>query len=100
MRVNKTVGQIFAMAEMLGIIRPGLYRHYKGGLYKVIGIARHTETLEHYVVYQTCPPKEDLWVRPASMFAESITHPTTGTVVPRFSREEEIKDNSVYFRFL
>lgn len=48
-----------------------IYKHYKGNLYKVIGIARHSETLEAMVVYE--PLKTgDMWVRPASMWNETV----------------------------
>ena len=52
--------------------RPGLYRHYKGNAYRVIGLARHSETLEPVVVYQALYGERGLWVRPAGMFAETV----------------------------
>jgi hypothetical protein len=54
--------------------RPGRYRHYKGREYRVIGIARHSETLEPLVVYQALYGERGLWVRPAAMFTETIEH--------------------------
>lgn len=63
--------------------RVGRYRHYKGNDYLVIGLARHSETLEPLVVYQPLYGERDLWVRPAAMFTETITH--AGTRVPRFA---------------
>ena len=62
---------------------PGFYRHYKGGLYEVLGVAQHSETLEHLVVYRPCGAGQHLWVRPLSMFVEQITH--EGRLQPRFS---------------
>jgi hypothetical protein len=52
----------------------GLYKHYKGNLYEVIGIASHSETLEEFVVYKATYQEEgeNLWVRPLSMFLETI----------------------------
>ena len=52
----------------------GLYKHYKGNLYEVIGIARHSETLEELMVYKATYQKEgeNLWVRPLSMFLETV----------------------------
>ncbi len=52
----------------------GLYKHYKGNLYEVIGIARHSETLEEFVVYKATYQKEgeNLWVRPLAMFLETV----------------------------
>ncbi len=60
---------------MKSSIEPGLYRHYKGGNYEVIGIALHSETQEELVVYRACyqKPGEDLWVRPLNMFSETVT---------------------------
>ncbi|MBL7931894.1 MAG: DUF1653 domain-containing protein [Bacteroidia bacterium] len=56
------------------MIEPGIYRHYKGKIYEVIGIAKHSETLEELVVYKATyqAEGENLWVRPAKMFEESI----------------------------
>ncbi|QYM78056.1 DUF1653 domain-containing protein [Horticoccus luteus] len=63
--------------------RPGRYRHYKGRDYRVLGLARHSETLEPLVVYQALYGERGLWVRPAAMFSETITH--AGAAVPRFT---------------
>jgi hypothetical protein len=65
---------------------PGLYRHYKGQRYRVLGTARHSETLEPLVVYQALYGERGLWVRPAAMFAESVT--VDGACVPRFALEQ------------
>lgn len=46
----------------------GRYRHYKGGEYEVIGVARHSETLEPLVVYRPLYNDSGLWVRPHAMF--------------------------------
>lgn len=67
--------------------RSGKYRHYKGKEYEVIGTARHSETMEELVVYRALYATEDseygsLWVRPASMFAETVL--VNGKEVPRF----------------
>lgn len=64
--------------------RPGLYRHYKGQKYRVLGIARHSETLEPLVVYQALYGERGLWVRPAAMFTEVVA--TSGSSVLRFER--------------
>lgn len=52
----------------------GLYKHYKGNIYEVIGVAKHSETLENMVVYKATyqPEGENLWVRPLKMFLETI----------------------------
>jgi len=64
-------------------IQPGRYRHYKGNDYTVLGVARHSETLEELVVYRQEYGERGLWVRPAAMFAESVE--VEGRVVPRFA---------------
>lgn len=63
---------------------PGRYRHYKGQEYRVIGLARHSETLEPLVVYQALYGERGLWVRPASMFVETVQ--LADGPVPRFAR--------------
>ena len=64
--------------------RAGRYRHYKGREYHVLGIARHSETLEPLVVYQALYGERGLWVRPAAMFTEVIGD-STGGRAPRFA---------------
>jgi hypothetical protein len=63
-------------------ILPGRYRHYKGAEYEVLGIARHSETEEEYVLYRPLYGNRDLWIRPAAMFAESVI--VGGRARPRF----------------
>ena len=65
-------------------IPPGRYRHYKGNEYEVIGIAKHSETLEPMVVYRPLYGEGGLWVRPAGMFAENVT--SDGKTQTRFAR--------------
>lgn len=60
----------------------GKYRHYKGGEYEVIGIARHSETQEELVVYRPLYKDDGLWVRPKEMFLESVV--VGGIEKPRF----------------
>jgi hypothetical protein len=62
--------------------RQGRYRHYKGGEYEVIGVARHSETLEPLVVYRPLYNETGLWVRPYAMFFEEIEF--NGRMQPRF----------------
>lgn len=50
----------------------GIYQHYKGNKYRVVGVARHSETEEELVVYRPMYGDESLWVRPKSMFIESV----------------------------
>jgi len=63
---------------------PGQYQHYKGGQYRVVGLARHSETLETLVVYEALYGTGGLWVRPATMFTEEVT--IAGLRQPRFRR--------------
>ncbi len=65
----------------------GIYRHYKGQRYRVLGTAQHSETLELLVVYQALYGARGWWVRPASMFNESVG--VNGTRVPRFAHEPD-----------
>ncbi len=51
---------------------PGKYRHFKGGEYELIGVARHSETLEPMVVYRALYGDGGLWVRPAHMWTEQV----------------------------
>ena len=53
-------------------IKIGRYRHFKGNEYEVIGTAKHSETLEEYVVYKALYGEGGLWVRPAEMWNETI----------------------------
>ena len=69
------------------MIKPGRYRHYKGKDYDVLGVARHSESEEEYVVYRQLYGTGDLWIRPAGMFLESVS--VEGATVPRFRRLEE-----------
>lgn len=65
------------------VVPCGLYRHYKGGEYKVLGMVRHSETLEAMVLYQALYGECGLWVRPADMFAQTVT--ADGVAQPRFA---------------
>lgn len=64
----------------------GLHKHYKGNIYDIIGVARHSETLEELVVYKATYQKEgeNLWVRPLTMFTEIII--VDGVEVKRFEK--------------
>lgn len=64
------------------ILKLGKYRHYKGNEYEVVGIAKHSETLEELVVYQALYGNHDLWVRPLKMFIEEVE--VEGEKISRF----------------
>lgn len=64
------------------MIKPGVYEHFKGNLYKVIAVATHSETMEEMVVYQELYGNQKIWVRPAVMWNEMVL--VKGEHVPRF----------------
>jgi 8-oxo-dGTP diphosphatase len=76
-------------------VQPGIYRHYKGNLYRVIGVAAHSETEEGLVVYEALynNPRSRLWVRPASMFIQNVE--VDGKPQPRFEYVAESQHASV-----
>ena len=63
----------------------GIYRHYKGQQYRVLGVAQHSETMESLVVYQALYGERGLWVRPIAMFCETVE--LDGEPIARFSLE-------------
>jgi len=77
---NKTLPPLSPLAKSLVI--GGLYEHYKGLSYKVLEIARHSETLEEMVVYQALYGERGVWVRPLKMFLEYVM--VNGKSLPRF----------------
>lgn len=73
------------MFEIMGEImefKKGIYEHYKGNRYELLGIANHSETLEKMVIYKALYGENELWVRPISMWNEIIE--VNGKTVPRF----------------
>lgn len=71
---------------------PGRYRHYKGNYYDVYDVATHSEDESLLVVYRPCYGERALWVRPLSMFTESVN--ADGKRVPRFEYVGDIPDKS------
>lgn len=72
---------------MIPPLELGLYEHYKGNKYRVIGVGCHSETHDYYVVYETLEPqpdKPDIWLRPYEMFIETVD--IDGKTVPRFKK--------------
>ena len=70
--------------EAIKTIQPGRYRHFKGNEYKVVGIARHSETEEPMVVYRALYGDGGLWTRPAEMWNEKVTR--NGKTCKRFEQ--------------
>ena len=62
--------------------KPGIYEHYKGNRYELIGVANHSETLEKMVVYRALYGENELWVRPAGMWDETVI--SDGRPIKRF----------------
>jgi hypothetical protein len=69
-------------------LQPGVYKHFKGNLYQVIGVARHSESEEQLVVYKTLYGDHSLWVRPLGMFTEMVE--CDGRQVARFEFIETV----------
>lgn len=70
----------------LPTLATGMYQHHKGNLYRVLGVARHSETLAPMVVYQPIKGDGAMWARPFDMFVESVE--VNGVQIPRFKRLE------------
>ena len=70
--------------KFMAEVRSGKYRHYKGKEYRVIGLAKHSETLEELVIYEALydNPESKLWIRPKKMFLEEVE--VNGQKMPRF----------------
>lgn len=70
------------------MIKKGIYKHYKGNEYRVHSVARHSETLEDYVVYEPLYVSEaTFWIRPLAMFTEDVV--VNGESIPRFKFKRE-----------
>ena len=80
--VYKTIASIKRKGEKMNPILLGVYRHYKGNQYEVIGIAKHSETLESMVIYTALYGERGTWVRPLSMWSNPIE--VDGKTVKRF----------------
>lgn len=72
----------------MSTIEPGIYRHFKGQQYEVLGMAKHSETEEEFVVYRALYSEGGLWVRPRAMWDERIER--DGYAGPRFSPAERL----------
>jgi hypothetical protein len=73
-------------------LKIGLYRHFKGSLYQVTSLARHSETEEWMVVYHPLHSPDNVWVRPLDMFLEMVLAPDSDSEVPRFKPVQDDDD--------
>ncbi|MDB4076504.1 DUF1653 domain-containing protein [Porticoccaceae bacterium] len=74
-------------------LEKGIYKHYKGNLYEVIDVAKHSETEEEHVVYRTLYGDYSTWIRPLAMFTETVQ--IDGQQVPRFAFVEAAVEQRV-----
>jgi len=68
-------------------IKLGIYKHYKGGEYEVLGVSRNSETNEELVVYRATKGEREFWVRPKDMFLELVD--VAGKDIPRFEKSDK-----------
>ena len=80
------------MEDNMETLKPGKYRHFKGGEYELLGLASHSETLEPMVVYRALYGEGGLWVRPAAMWTEIVEKEDYRG--PRFVYLEELSNRS------
>jgi hypothetical protein len=78
------------MTTAIETVKPGTYRHYKGMLYNVLHVARHSESQEQFVVYQAHYGEHGVWIRPLTMFVETVRR--DGKDVPRFEYVGDPRD--------
>ena len=76
--------------KMTQTIPQGIYRHYKGNLYQILHTAQHSETEESLVIYRCLYGEYGVWVRPLSMFSETVE--VEGKQVPRFELTKALAD--------
>ena len=77
---------------MKSVIQPGIYSHFKGEEYEVLGTAKHSETEEEHVVYRPLKNTEQLWIRPLTMFTETIER--EGKKLQRFSLKSALPEKT------
>jgi len=75
---------------MTATVVPGIYRHYKGKDYQVLGVARHSESADLFVVYRPLYGDSELWIRPLDMFTELVED--EGVIRARFSLKADTLD--------
>ena len=72
------------------VMKKGIYRHYKGGVYELVDVARHSETLEELIIYKNVE-SGDVWARPAHMWSETVE--VNGRTVLRFQPVEDSEES-------
>ena len=72
------------------------YKHFKGNIYKLIGIAKDSETLENMVVYQAMYGDHQMWIRPEKMFFGKVER--DGKVIQRFEEIDQPEENDIYHK--
>lgn len=83
-----TASMSATLSRKSSVVKPGLYRHYKGNRYEVIDLVRHSETEEEMVLYRALYGEHGLWVRPLTMFEECVE--VNGANMPRFEYMGEV----------
>lgn len=81
---QETLRNFSALAQ--SIQSESIYEHYKGMRYKILGVGRHSESLEEMVIYQALYGDGDIWIRPLSLFLENVI--INGELKPRFKKRE------------
>jgi hypothetical protein len=80
---------------------PGVYRHYRGQQYQVIGMARHSESEEWLVVYQALYGEQGFWVRPLSLWLQPVVTDRQGTTaIPDDHSESDVKESTPRFELI
>jgi cyclomaltodextrinase len=82
--------EMLARAVMEEAIQKGIYQHFKGNYYELVHVARHSETMEEFIVYKQLYGDGGLWVRPLQMFCEQVV--VASKPIPRFRYVGEAMD--------
>ncbi len=83
----KLIMNLEPLSEQARKLKLGVYDHYKGNRYRVLGVGRHSETVEEFVVYQGLYGDNLIWVRPITSFLDTVE--VDENIIPRFNYVEE-----------